>query len=673
MIAMNHRDSSSALSFSVVIPTLNGSSRLVQLLPVLECYGPEEIILVDDCSRAGERYRLRELARLNPLVRLISLPRRGGQIQATLVGVAAAGGEIVITMDDDGAHPPEIIPTIMALFREDREMGLVYAVPRGTPAERGVVRRLGTALNNGLFRAFLGLPRNASVGSFRGIRRDLLRRALSLPVRYPYLSAMLLAQGPRVSLLRYREPVPSSRRSRYRLIRLMRIWWLLVLYWGPLRPLGRLLRSPEPFLPQPLLAVLGGGSSQFGALRRAVEEGFGVLLLDRNENAPGRDLAHRFHRASTFDSVAVSAAVRSARAGALLAVGSDQPVYTAAEVSHALGLPYPLSPDAARAVTHKGLMKRIMANAGIPTVPWTLLGRDSSRWDREGLAKLSRPWVVKPVDSQGQRGIRIVNNREELAEHLPVALSWSRDKQVLVEEFYLSREVTVSGWAGEGIWTITDRLTFDPTLSLGVCLGHRFPAQAVTGCLDGEIRAITDRIVEVFQLQDVPIYFQMLIGREGVRVNEIACRLGGAYEDQSIPLVTGVDVLGKQLDWYRRAFGQPRISDAKLVLRGRPRSRFFAVPLLFARPGRAVSFRGDRAMRDMVGVEDCRFLLPEGTEIRPMANSTQRIGYAVLHGEGCVQVNTLVHALFETLRVFDEGGENLLFDTRGEIVFPSGV
>jgi biotin carboxylase len=487
----------------------------------------------------------------------------------------------------------------------------------------------------------------------------------------------------------------------------------------------------------PRLMILGGGSSQIEAFRRARREGFFTVLADRNPEAPARRLADAFAPASTFDVDAVTAAAREHRVDALLAIGTDQPVLTAARVSAALGLPFPLSPEQALLLTNKAPMKRRFAAAGIPSAPWALLGRDEAAWDAEGLAELTPPWVAKPVDSQGQRGIAVVRSRDELRTHLPHLLRHSREETVLVEEYYPSREVTVSGWVDESgtpeIWTITDRVTFADERRIGVCLAHRYPSlhvrpgqrpsarvgatgasstsdapatsdaadmTATAGTSDASatsnasdttgtastsgtfdttlaaaassradvsdtVRTLTRRVVNAFELANGPIYFQMLIGERGVLVNEIAFRLGGAYEDQSIPLVTGIDILGRQLDSIRRAVGEwSRGPTPGEYPSGTAVARCFVVPLMFCRPGTIVALEGDAQMRSIPGVVACHFLLPVGTTIRPMADSTQRIAYAVLHGPDAAAVNRLVDTLFDTLRVVDPEGRNLLIDTR---------
>lgn len=77
-------------------------------------------------------------------------------------------------------------------------------------------------------------------------------------------------------------------------------------------------------------------------------------------------------------------------------------------------------------------------------------------------------------------------------------------------------------------------------------------------------------------------------------------------------------------------------------------------------------YRGDDIVRSQPGVYDCRFLLPLGTEIRPMQNATQRIAYAVVAARTREAVRTLIDFVFDTLRAEDEAGNNLIRDTRDQ-------
>ncbi len=95
--------------------------------------------------------------------------------------------------------------------------------------------------------------------------------------------------------------------------------------------------------------------------------------------------------------------------------------------------------------------------------------------------------------------------------------------------------------------TMTDRVTFSEDNKIGVCVSHEHPSVHIENYGDTAKR-LTEKIVNAFEIENGPIYFQFLVGKEGMLVNEIACRIGGAYEDQFIPKITGFDILGEQLN-----------------------------------------------------------------------------------------------------------------------------
>lgn len=416
--------------------------------------------------------------------------------------------------------------------------------------------------------------------------------------------------------------------------------------------------------------VLGGGSSQIHLLQRALKAGFYVILADKDPDAPGRRYCSEFVEASTFDIDAVTQAASRTGAERIIAAGSDQPVLTAAAASAANGLPYPLSPETALAVTNKRIMKTIFHKADIPTVRWALADEDGNlTFEPQQQAEKPRPLfestasplVVKPVDSQGQRGVLLVDDRKKIKQAASYVLSYSREPVFLVEEYYPSGEVTVSGWVENEkckIYAVTDRVTIDNPPSLGVCTAHRYPSRFFPEFKE-EFETITRQIVSSFGIRSGPIYFQYLIGKEGIKVNEIACRLGGAYEDESLPRVTGIDIIGKLLGETEEAGGDRISRENNTNLH-----KYFSVPLIFCKPGLIREIHGTGASRKMKGVHSLSILQKPGTQITDMQNSTQRAAYAVISGFTVGEVNRAVDELFDTLRFSDERGNDLLIDSR---------
>jgi glycosyltransferase involved in cell wall biosynthesis len=258
---------------SVVIPSFRGCRRLPpfldELVDAIDGYPWDEtveveILVVDDGSPRDEQQSVvRELAHRNPggnnsvrvSFRSVCLPENRGQQYATILGVAAAGGNLIATVDDDGAHPPAELLKMVRYMQNHPATDLIYGAPCRDDRS---VRRLGTVMNNVLFSLFLGKPRDVAVTSFRVIRHRLVRCAVDRPVSFPYLSAMLFSCGPVTAVHRYHPPggtigriVRPGRRegrattSRYTLKELFRIYWNLVLFWGPLRWVGRIIRPPR--------------------------------------------------------------------------------------------------------------------------------------------------------------------------------------------------------------------------------------------------------------------------------------------------------------------------------------------------------------------------------------------------------------------------------------------
>jgi dolichol-phosphate mannosyltransferase len=112
---------------SVVIPAYNEEGCLDELhrrlKQVLLSIGLEyEILFVDDGSRDGTFEDLRRLRKADPCVRALRLSRNFGHQAALSAGLAHARGQAVVTMDADLQHPPELLPELVARWKEGHEV-----------------------------------------------------------------------------------------------------------------------------------------------------------------------------------------------------------------------------------------------------------------------------------------------------------------------------------------------------------------------------------------------------------------------------------------------------------------------------------------------------------------------------------------------------------------------
>ncbi len=411
--------------------------------------------------------------------------------------------------------------------------------------------------------------------------------------------------------------------------------------------------------------MLGGGPGQLPVIRRLKASGIRVVLQDRDLSCPGAALADELVHADTCNvECAEDAALRFAVDGVLTS-GTDQPVYAAARSAQKRGCPSFLNPEQALVLTDKEWMKNTLAREGIAVPRYRIISAADSRSCLNGL---KAPYVVKPVDSQGQRGVLKFSDEKLFEQYKKESLVWSRRGRLVVEEYCEKREVTVSGWVYHGetsIWAISDRVTRDFDAHIGVCLAHRYPS-FYGSRHEQEIRRLTNRCVHALGIEEGPIYFQFFICDDGILVNETAARLGGAYEDRSLPAVCGIDPIQMLIYGVKSGTANPDEREFAVPVS----AAAFAVPMPFCRPGIVAATGSPERIRALPGVTAFEYLLRPGTLVQPIRNSVQRAAYAVIHGNNTQNLNRIVRESFARMGYYDSKGCQMLGKTPGYALNP---
>ena len=112
---------------SIVIPCFNESGNLNALMARLTAVltnelADYEIIFVDDGSIDKTFELVTDIHNTNSRVRGLSLSRNFGHQIALAAGLHHSRGKVVITMDGDLQHPPEIIPELVSLYHKGNDI-----------------------------------------------------------------------------------------------------------------------------------------------------------------------------------------------------------------------------------------------------------------------------------------------------------------------------------------------------------------------------------------------------------------------------------------------------------------------------------------------------------------------------------------------------------------------
>lgn len=180
-------------ALSVVIPAYSEEAnidrvyeRLAHVLDGLKL--DWELIFSVDPSPDRTEELILALRERDPRVKMLRFSRRFGQPMATLAGLEAASGQAVVVIDCDLQDPPELIPDLVARWREGFDV--VYAQRRSRAGEtlpKRIVARVGYKVINRI--AEVEIPPNT--GDFRLMSRRVVDNVVALKEGHGFLRGLV--------------------------------------------------------------------------------------------------------------------------------------------------------------------------------------------------------------------------------------------------------------------------------------------------------------------------------------------------------------------------------------------------------------------------------------------------------------------------------------------------
>jgi polyisoprenyl-phosphate glycosyltransferase len=178
-----------------------------------------ELVIVDDGSRDGTGEALAQLAATDERVRVVALSRCFGHQAALTAGLEHARGDAVVMMDGDLQDPPEVIPAMLARWREGTEV--VYAVRTQRAGESAF--KLATARwFYRLFRRLTEVDLVPESGDFRLMDRRALDALLAMPERNRFLRGMSVWVGFSQTAVTFEREARTAGTTKYTLRRMLR-------------------------------------------------------------------------------------------------------------------------------------------------------------------------------------------------------------------------------------------------------------------------------------------------------------------------------------------------------------------------------------------------------------------------------------------------------------------
>ena len=367
------------------------------------------------------------------------------------------------------------------------------------------------------------------------------------------------------------------------------------------------------------ILILGAGNAQIDAIEYCKAQGYEVTGCSYTNTDHGIPLLDNFRQVNICDIDGVVSLARDFEVDAIYSVGSDLAMPTVMKAGEILGLPHFISSHTAGICHSKHLFREALGKDFDGNVSFI-----TAAALEEALAFDAFPGMMKPVDSQGQRGCFRVDSAEDIRDSFAASLAYSVCGRVIIESFVDGPEISVNAYIQDGklkFGLVSDRITFDEYPG-GIIKRHLLPS-----VLDEKVQQaaidLTMRIAARVGIENGPCYCQIKLDQGHPVVLEMAPRLDGCHMWRLIRHYCGVDLLDAS---FTHLLTGASVLDGPVCTSGRPCTLEF----ISEKTGTII----DKSRYDFSDADYVRWYYEDGDQVAKITGYIEKCGYVIRDIDG---------------------------------------
>lgn len=364
------------------------------------------------------------------------------------------------------------------------------------------------------------------------------------------------------------------------------------------------------------ILILGAGNAQIDAIQLCKEMGYLVVGCSYTTVDNGIPFLDFFEHVDIKSIDGVVETAKKHNVKAIYSIGSDVAMPTVMRASEALGLPHFISSRTAEACHSKSLMRRLLGDDFKGNVEYA-----ECFSMEEALNHKSFPAMMKPTDSQGQRGCFKVDSPEDIRKEFETSMSFSHEGKVILEAFLPGEEISVNGYMKDGkmiFGIVSDRISFSEYPG-GIIKEHVLPSKLSQEHQEKALK-ISAEAAERIGIDNGPCYFQIKTDADNnPKILEIAPRLDGCHMWNLIKHHCGVNLL--QACFSHLLNGSPCIEPTSLYSNAEHRLVFFS---------QAPWTKFDINLHDVSDSEYSFYYYSDGDKVRRLNGYIEKCGYKIV-------------------------------------------
>ena len=390
------------------------------------------------------------------------------------------------------------------------------------------------------------------------------------------------------------------------------------------------------------LMILGASILQVPAIIQAKKMGVYVLAVDMNPQAEGFSYSDKKLVISTTDTEGVLKAARENEIDGIMTLASDRPMLTVARVCEELKL-VGIDEDTALRATNKSKMRDALKKANVPIPMYFSV--DSYEDFLIAIKKIeARGYrcIAKPSDNSGSRGIRLIDENDNLEEVYSYCKANSISGKILLEEYMEGPEVSVETISTNGscqVIQVTDKITTGAPYF--VEMGHSQPSTLDQKTLE-EIIDISKKANKAIGIENGPSHTEIKVTKDGPKIVELGARLGGDNITTHLtPYSTGINMVEATI---KIALGE-KVSLTKSL------DMAAAISYKKARPGKITDIRGLDKAREVKNIKDIKVVHKIGEESKEIKSSNDRICYAISQAKTAAEAKRACEEALDKIKI----------------------
>ena len=294
------------------------------------------------------------------------------------------------------------------------------------------------------------------------------------------------------------------------------------------------------------LVILGTNEYQNPLIIRAKELGYETHVFGWPTGAIGEKTADVYHPVNILDYDLLWEEVQKIEPCGVASIASELAMHPMNFLLRKMGIPCN-SVETEKIATNKYSMRCAMRDGGIDGPRFALVNES---FYKNKISEFAFPLIVKPVDLSSSRGVMKINTPDDVDAAIEYAMSWSKIKQAIIEEFIEGPEYSGESIAYDGeykLLAVTEKTTTgEPHF---VETGHKQPAD-LSDEMYHKVESTLYKAFAAMGIQYGAIHPEFRITKEGrICFMEIGARMGGdCIGSDLVPLSSGYDYMGMVID-----------------------------------------------------------------------------------------------------------------------------